>query len=32
MSKYKSSFKLVGLLLAVAVMGIAIYSVTSNTL
>jgi len=32
MLKYKASFKLVGLLLAIAALGIIVYAVTSNTL
>ena len=32
MLKYKSSFKLVGLLLAIAVIGVLVFTVTSNTI
>ena len=32
MQKYKASFKLVGLLLVIAAVGVIVYAVTSNTL
>jgi hypothetical protein len=32
MQQYKASFKLVGLLLVIAAVGIIVYAVTSNTL
>ena len=32
MSKYKASFKLVGLLLVLTAVGVIVYAVTSNTI